>query len=309
MQPEATENTRAVVGNNQAPDYAQRVAADMARDYAEISKTVADLLDEARACPATVNSDEESGVLSRIVKRLRDTAGRLEAFRTKEKEPYLRGGNAVDQFFGALMAKCERQKKTDKGGAADILHDRVHNWNERKLAAEKKKREDDAREAQRIADEAAERTRVEEQRLRDEETKRLQAQADADAAKRPATVAKLEQKAEQHANAASAQVGKVAEAQSLENSARANLSDAKLAAAAKPSDMVRTRLDDGVMNTMKQVPYVELIDASKLDKDALWPFIKTDHLALALKAWAKTHSHKKTMAGAIIEMRNDTVIR
>lgn len=305
----ATDNTRAVVGNNQAPDYAQRVAADMARDYAEISKTVADLLDEARAAPTTVNSDEESGGLSRIVKRLRDTAGRLEAFRTKEKEPYLRGGNAVDQFFGALMAKCERQKKTDKGGAADILHDRVHNWNERKLAAEKKKREDDAREAQRIADEAAAITLAEENRLRDEEAARVQAQADADAAKRPATVAKLEQKAEQHAVAASAQVGKVAAAQSMENAARADLSDAKLAAAAKPSDMVRTRHDDGVLNTMRQVPYVELVDASLLNKDLLWPLLKEDHILMALKAYGKITSHKKPMAGAIIEMRNDTVIR
>jgi hypothetical protein len=46
-----------------------------------------------------------------------------------------------------------------------------------------------------------------------------------------------------------------------------------------------------------------------LDKDLLWPFLKEEHILMALKAWAKTKSHKTPMAGAVIEMRNRGGIR
>lgn len=308
---DTAENPRAVTGNNEAPDYAQRVTADMTRDYAEISKTVTDLLNEARAAPATVNSDEEMGVCARIIKRLRDTAARAEAFRVKEKEPYLRGGEAVDTFFHSMIAKCARQphKKTDKPGAADILQAHVHDFNERKLAEETRKRE----EAERIArDNAARAEQVrlaEEQRLRDEEQKRLDSLAAAEASKKPKTAEKHEAKAAEHAGNIAVQGGKVAEARAIEDAARADLSDARAASTAKPADMVRTRLDDGVTSTMAKEPFVQVVDATKLNFLTLAPFFKADHIEMALKNWAKTTQYKTPMTGAIIEMRRKTVIR
>lgn len=289
------ENPRAVAGSNEAPDYAKRVTDDMKRDYEAYDRSVTELLEKARAAPTEVNDDETAGVLSKIVKDLRDAVARGEAFRVKEKEPYLRGGNAVDQYFGALMMKCERQKKTDKAGAADVLHARVHDWNERKLAIET---------AKRLAVEKA--ARDEEERLatirRQEEQKAADAKAAAERARKPEKKAELAQVA-----AAAEQTAK--ETRLQEDQARAATQDAKAASTARPADMVRTRSDDGVLNTMAKVPYVEIVDPMKLDASLLWAFVKDEHKLQALKAWAKITQHKRAMDGAIIEMRNDTVIR
>jgi hypothetical protein len=77
----------------------------------------------------------------------------------------------------------------------------------------------------------------------------------------------------------------------------------------KASDMTRSRFDGGRVVTMKQVGYVEVLDKMKLDPVALWPFIKEEYALQALKAWAKTNSFRRPMDGAIVEMRDDTVIR
>jgi hypothetical protein len=60
---------------------------------------------------------------------------------------------------------------------------------------------------------------------------------------------------------------------------------------------------------MRQVGYAEIVDKMALDPVALWPFIKEDHALAALKAWAKTSSFKKQMTGAVVEMRDESVIR
>ena len=56
-------------------------------------------------------------------------------------------------------------------------------------------------------------------------------------------------------------------------------------------------------------PYVEILDASKLDLDKLRPYLPQEALLKALRAWARITEHKQPMAGAIIEMRADTVYR
>jgi hypothetical protein len=84
---------------------------------------------------------------------------------------------------------------------------------------------------------------------------------------------------------------------------------AELAAKQKPAELTRSRFEEGTLVTMKQVGYVEIVDAALLDLAALRPFIKEEHLLQALRAWAKINSHKKPMAGAIVEMRDEAVIR
>ena len=54
---------------------------------------------------------------------------------------------------------------------------------------------------------------------------------------------------------------------------------------------------------------LEITDVTKLDMAALWPFIKEDHILMALRAWAKTKSHRTPMAGATIELRNKGQIK
>ncbi|WP_371068113.1 hypothetical protein, partial [Salmonella enterica] len=70
-----------------------------------------------------------------------------------------------------------------------------------------------------------------------------------------------------------------------------------------------TRTEGGAVATLQQVPFVEIEDVTALNKDLLWPFLKDEHILMALKAWAKTKSHKTAMPGAIIELRNQGVVR
>lgn len=274
------------IGDNNAPDYAKQVTEQMARDYAELSNTVSSLLDEARTVPVEITDDEEMGIAAKLIKRLRDTATRIEAFRNKEKEPYLRGGQAVDGFFATLYDKCARKDRKAKPGAADILQARLDDYQQRKLAEEQARRRREAEEAARKEREARE---AAEKAAREAEERRLAAER----ARKPETIE-----------------AKSNEAAVKEAEADAALTEAKLAAEhaeetyvntlARPADMVRTRVDDGPLVTMQQVGYAEVEDSTLLDKELLWPFIKEDAKEAALRQWAKTTGYNKPMAGAAI---------
>lgn len=288
------ENPRAVAGSNEAPDYAKSVTDAMRRDYAEVEEATAQLLEEARALPATVDNDETMGLYARVIKRLRDLGARVEAYRVKEKEPYLRGGNAVDQFFNGLAAKIARAKRTDKAGAADVLAARLDDYNQRKLAEEQARRRREADEQARIAREAEEAARA--ARLAEEE-----ARLAAERARKPE---RIEEKAAVADARADVAVAAGIEAKLADGKAQ----EAHVQTLAKPADMVRTRVDDALV-TMATEAYAEIEDAALLDKEKLWPFITEDAKAKALRAWAKTTGHNQKMAGAAIGKRPKSVVR
>jgi hypothetical protein len=281
------ENPRAVIGSNRPPDFAERIGAQIADDYAELASTASLSLEKARSLPETVEDEDTLEKYSSSIVDMRDTAARAEANRKMEKEPFWRAGQAVDGFFNGIQ---ERLNKT-----IGILQKRVHAYNERKLAAERERRRLEAEETARIArekQEAEDRTRAaaEEARL---------------AAERARKPELIEQKSavatQQEQAAAGARVDAVV--------ANEKAQDARIETLRKPSEMVRSRFDEGRLVTMRQVGYVEILDKAKLDKEKLWPFLKDDDVLKALKAWAKTTSHKQAMDGAIVEMRDDTVIR
>ena len=64
--------------------------------------------------PAVVESDDQALLLGALIKRMRDVDARIESIRTLEGEPYLRGKNAVDQWFFALRDKLGRRNKNDR---------------------------------------------------------------------------------------------------------------------------------------------------------------------------------------------------
>lgn len=281
------ENPLAVAGHNEPPDTGRMVSDQLAESYSKIFGSVTLLLSEARELPGTVDDDITMGNLSSMVKRMDDTAKIIETFRVKEKEPYLRGGSAVDACFNAI--------KDSLAKASAVLHARVHDYNQRKLAEERRRREEAAREAARVAQQA----RLEQER-RDREAR--EAEEAARRARKPENVAIREEAA----NQATASAG-VAKVQTY--LAEADEQAAAVAVAKKPADMVRTRHDTGVMTTMAQKPHVAIDDRDKLDKDLLWPFLKEDAILSALKMWAKTKNHKTPMDGATIKMVDATVIK
>jgi hypothetical protein len=295
-------NTRVVPGSNEAPDYAKQVTERLADEYIGLTNTLNELLGEAREMPKEVTSEADALMLGALIKRLRDLDGRAESVRTLEKEPYLRGGNAVDSFFNSMRDKIGRRIKTDRksaAGAIDILQARINDFQERRLAEERARREAEERaareearkaaeEAARIAREAAEKAAAAE-RARKEENR----------AKHAAEAARLEE---------AASIAKTEAEQALEKA-----EDARISTLAKPADMARLRGSDesgaGVTLTMKQEPYALVTDRYQLDMSKLLPFFTDAEIEKALRQWAKTTGHREKMAGAEIGFRNAGVTR
>jgi len=292
-----TENPRAVVGDNQAPDYARRVTDQMERDYAAFCESVTALLDRAREAPHDVTTDEEAVALGGIVKELRDAFRRGDAYRTAEKEPFLRSEQAVDAFFFAQMEKLARRNPRDrsqKPGAADILQARIDSYLEAKRAAEEERRRREAAEAARIARETQEKAARE---AREAEEARLAAER----ARKPENVAARTEearRAEERASQATVEAAVAAEA----------ASGAHIATLAKPAEMARTR-GDGVLLTQARQPFAIVTDRSKLDKEKLWPFLTDAEIEKALRGWAKTTGHNQQMDGAEIGHQRKGVTR
>jgi hypothetical protein len=299
------QNPREAIGANFPPlarsiaaeqgDFALVVTAFLEDEYAPQPALVAALLDEARALPNPIEDDETKGKYTSLIKRLRDASKALLAIHGKEKTPYLRGGQAVDQFCFGLIDKLARREKKAKPGAADILGQRLTDYDTKKLREEQ----------QRLAALAAEEARV--AKAAQDEADRRAAEAEearlaAERAKKPETIAAKDAIAgvrEQAAGAAKAEA----------EIATARAEDAHIATLAKPADLMRMRGDDGTLSTMATEPYAEIEDDSKLDMAKLWPFVALDAKEKALRAWARTTGYSQPMAGAKIGKRPKSVVR
>lgn len=277
------------------PDYAAEETDRLEREFVDLQREVHAALDEARALPKEVDDKTVADQYTSTIARLRDLNDRVEGVRISEGLPYLRKTGAVNSFFFALREKLARRNKTDNPGAVDVLAARLHAYNERRRLEEQRKRDEEAR----IAREAEERAAAQRR-----EAERLQREAEEKAAR--ARKAENREAAEAAARAAEAAAAKAREE---EESERARRQDAEAATRAKPGDLIRERGEGGTLNTMKRVPYVEMVDSMKLDAKALWPFVSDKEKERALKTWAKTTQHRQMMDGAIIEMRNETVVR
>jgi hypothetical protein len=295
-------NTRAIVGDNQDVDQAQIVNDRLALDYHESIVNVQKLLEEARQCPVKVTSDEVAVSLGSVIKQLRDSDNRLEAYREAEKQPYLRGGNAVDNFFHSLRDKIARRKKGDRSvapGAADILQARIDDWQSQKIAAERARLEAERAEAVRLA--AVEAARLRKMREEAEEAERSLARARSEASRAD--------RAEAARKAAEAE----ALAQAQAELAREQAEEARLATLVKPADISRVRGSDasggGVMLTTAREAYAIMTDRALLSMEALRPFFTDAEIEKALRGWAKSTGHKVQMPGAEIGFRNKGVTR
>lgn len=290
-------NPRAVVGSNQAPDYAQRVTDQMAADYAALATSITELLNKAREAATTVDTDDDAISLGVIVKDLRDAFNRADAYRQTEKESFLRSEQAVDAFFFALMEKCRRRNPRDrsqKPGAADILQARIDDFLERKRIAEEAKRQQEAADQARIAREAKEKA---DREAREAEDKRLAA----DRARKPETI-------EEKAAIASEAEQRATESQAEAQIAATQAQDAHIATLAKPAEMARTR-GDGVLLTLAKDNDAIVVDRAKLDVVALFPLFTDKEVDKALRGWAKITGYNKPMAGAEIIKKNKGVTR
>lgn len=254
--------------------------------YADLAADVTAMLNRARELPVEVDAKSHTPV-STTIKDIRELSRKADALRVKEKDPYLRGGDVIHQFFKEMIDRLDKTQT--------ILNKRLTVYDARRAAEERQRRAQEAAEAARIAREA------EEKRIAEERAAAESAAAAARARKQENIEAHQERAAEHEAAANEAAVD-----QMIANDAA---TQARHATMVKTADLTRTRHETGVMSTMRQVPYVEIVDRTKLDKEALWPFIRDDELLKALKAYGRTTSHKKPMEGAIIELRDESIVR
>jgi hypothetical protein len=293
-------NPRAVIGDNQDVDQAQIVSDRLTALYFQSVQSVDELLGKMPSMPEKVSSDADALMLGALIKQLRDQDNKLEAFRESEKQPFLRGGNAVDNFFHSLRDKIARRKRGDrsvKPGAIDILQGRIDVWLAAKRAAEVARLETERLEAARLA-------REEQMRLR-------KALEEAEAARLAAERARKAESIIAKAAIADAAEAQAAHAQAVAELAAEKAKDAQMATEIKTSDLVRTRSENGggVLLTSKEEGFAVLLDRSLIDMEALRPYFTDFELSKALRAWAKTTDHKVQMSGAEIGRRNIGVVR
>jgi hypothetical protein len=299
------ENPRAAIGGNNPPlarsiaaetgDFAQVVTAFLEEEYRQYPLQLEALLEGAHSLPETITTPEDKEATATVVKQLRDLKSKFDAFQKKEKQPYLRGGQAVDQYFFGMIDKIARRSRENRAGAADVLLKRITDYDNRLIAEENERRRLAAAEAARIA-EAARKKAAEEARVAEE-------------ARQAAERARNEQRRQE----------RQAEAQTAETQASAShveaevttarAEEAHIATFVKPAEIARHRSLDGTLSTVQQEKYAVLVDRDRLDKDKLWPFIAVAEIEKALRAWAKTTDYNVQMEGAEIGRRNKSVVR
>ena len=277
--------------------YEAEEAARLRKDYAALLDSVETTLERMRALPRVVTSEEDLEKYGVEVSAARDLEKRLIAIHDVEKAPHLGRGKAADNVFYSASEKliADQKKKGAKPGAVDICQARVNDYLQEQLRIARAKRAAEAAEAERKLREAA-------AALAAEQAAAAEAAAKAARARKVENAAAHQAEAQAHAEAAKAAALNLIRADEA-------AADALIETRAKAADLVQVRLESGGMASMRDVPHVEILDVAKLDKDVLWPFLKEEHILMALKAWAKTKSHKTPMAGAGIEMRDRGGIR
>lgn len=310
--PEVEVNPRAVAGDNRQPEvnYAAEESRRLSLDYAETARTVADLSARFYGAPAEIADDDEKGIVSALIRDMRDANKRIDGFRELEKQPHYRRGQGVDQFFFGLMDRLFRREKRHMPGMADSLGERLTAYDRRKLAEELERRR---LEAERLERDAAEARRLE-QEARDKAAKEAsdaeEARLAAERARNPERIAEKVEAAvqqERRADAAAVDAARVGVDSELAQGAAVG---ARIDSLARPADVMRRRdAGTGVLTTMARENYAEIADATKLDKSALWPFISLSAKETALRQWAKNTGHSQQMPGALVGSRPVSVVR
>jgi len=289
-------NPRAVIGSNtpDAVDYAKQESERLRSEYAALETTVTGLVDEADSIEEITDDPKKAYVVD-LIKNIRDAKTRIEGLHGLEKQPHLRRGQGVDQFFFGLWDRLAKRDKKNRDGAADRLGKMLTEYDVRKLAEENERRRKEAEEAARI--EAA---RLAEQR-------RLEAIAEearlkAERARTEATTKAKAEEARKAEEAASA-------ARVAATVATAKAEETHVATLSGPADIMRARTDTGTLSTMAQETYAEIENPGLLDMTKLWGFVPFEAKQKALNAWARSTDWREPMPGAKVGRRPKSTVR
>lgn len=295
-------DTRVAPGSNEAPDYAKQVTDRLVSEYVGLTDTMNELIAEVPNLPLPVGGDNDALMVGALIKRMRDLDSRIEAVRVLEKEPYLRGGNAVDALMNGWRDALGKRNKNDrkaKDGWIDTLQAEINVYQDRKIAEERARRAAEAAEAERIAREAL-------RKAQEEAMAAEAARLAAERARKPENIV---------ARNAEADLREAEKARAAEQATQAEQAadEAKLATYARPADIARVRgnaeAGGGVTLTVAQEPYATLIDRNAVNLEMLRPFFTDAEIEKALRGWARTTGFRVQMPGAAIGHRNKGVTR
>lgn len=288
------------IGHNEAPDYAKLEVERLQSEYPQYMTAADELIAEAGEITA-IEDDEKKEKVVDLIKRIRDLSKRIIGVHELEKQPHLRRGQGVDNFFFGLADKLMKRAKPNKDGAGDNLGKLLTAYDARKLAEEQERRR---LEAERLRREEEERRRIAAEEARKAEDARLAAER----ARKPETAAVKQEVAAQAEQVASAAAVDLAVA--AQESERAHVETLT-----KPADIMRTRTESGTLSTMAQEPFAEIIDRNEMLKDAakLWAYLPPAALQTALNGYARANAYSadedKQIAGARIGKRAKSVVR
>lgn len=312
------ENPRAIIGDNEAPDFAKIETERLVDEYCGYRKTLEELASDAGKIVDTgiIETDPDALVAGGLIKRFRDLGERLENTRIVEVEPDLRRMNAKNAFFKGLKKIIQPEDKSERRtspGWIDKLQALINGHQDRKEAAERERLAREAAETARLAREANERAakaRAEEERLIREAADR---KAEAERARAPAQVEKKAEIATTAAQEAGAQTGTAIGAQIEADKAIEKAQEAHIATLAKPADIVRTRgvTEDGagVTLTKAKESYAYVVDSTKLNAIKLFPYFTEAEVEKALRAFARATQYREMMDGAEIGWKSKGVTR
>lgn len=285
MQPE-----RERMGGNRPPflefytEQNNALPGHLAAEYASLVSDVETLKADFDLSPEKVDSDDIEKQLTELGSRLSKFIKLSEAQRKITKDPTIKAGQIVDNFFNGMRDKVAL--------SLSQVERRVNAWKDEKRRIERERQAAEEARAREAAAEAArlkaEAERAERERV--EATARAAAEQD-EGARREA--AEAEQRRQAWA----------AEATRQEAEAKA------AARAAKPVVAIQTRGESGAQSSQRTTWTGEITDLETLDLHALRPYIARAALDAAVRQYATTHKDTQPLAGARIFEKTSTSFR
>lgn len=158
----------AEIGHNQPP-----LVERLARDHDRLVKRQKELIEAAKRVPSDLN-DEDAQKMTRFIKQIQNHGKDIEQSRVEEKDPFLRGGQAVDKWFGDMRRQMDALAKSCKDSLAKYQKavEAARQAEIKRQQAEARRREEEARraeeEARRAQEAAAAKQREIERKQREE---------------------------------------------------------------------------------------------------------------------------------------------
>lgn len=228
------------LGHNLPPSDAEILKQSLQDKNERVLDTAQKLVEASERVPSEINNDEQAEKCTAFIKQIMSSQKALEGLRVSEKEPYLTLGRVVDGFFKNVTDRLDTAKNKAKRPLDDYL--------KRKVAEERRVREEAAAEQRRIAEEQMKAAAA------------LEKQGHVDVAGTALEMATI------------TEIG----AERLD----------KLAMA-KPSEMAKARSDDGALASLRTVWVGEVVDPAKLDLETLRPHIPLDALQKAINSYVR----------------------